>query len=155
MGANRSNDSEAVSGTFARWLSVTLREGAWAPALVVGLHVVAMVGFDAYRRLPWLDIVMHFIGGAAIALFLARASVNGSRFGFLGPFHRATHVLLAGSLTCVAAVVWEWAEFAVDQALGTSHQPGVGDTMADLMLGCAGGAAFLLAESSFRARNRK
>ena len=126
-----------------RTARATAGEGAWAPLLVFTSHVVLMTAFDAYRHWPPLDVPMHALGGVAIAFFFHRASVNASRFGVFGPFHPFTRVVLVAALTCTAAVVWEWAEFASDRLIGTGHQPGVADTMLDLFFGETGGLLLL------------
>lgn len=146
--------SKGGSDRFVAWAGATVRNGAWAPAVVFGVHLLLMSGFDAYRRLPQLDVFMHFVGGVAVGSFLDRASRNGSRFGLLGTFHRGTHVILVASLVCVVAVAWEAAEFLIDRGFGTRHQPGLDDTMADLLLGNAGGTAFLVATGLLRRAGR-
>ena len=131
------------TATLARWTAATTREAAWAPSLVFLVHVVAYLGFDAYKAYPPLDLPMHFLGGVVIAFFFHRASINASRLGLLGPYHAVTHALLVISLTCSAAVLWEFAEWTYDRAFGTHHQLGLDDTLLDMLLGILGGAAFL------------
>ncbi|MGC1276444.1 MAG: hypothetical protein WBC44_22305 [Planctomycetaceae bacterium] len=137
-----------------KWIVMTLSEAGWAPFLILLLHAFAVVAVDAYRRFASLDVLMHFAGGVAIAWFLHRASINASRCRVIGPFHPVTHGVLVGSLVCVAALVWEFAEFFLDQSLGTHYQPGLDDTMTDLLVGIAGGS-FLLAGVGFLGHIRR
>ncbi len=132
-------------GRLAKWIATAVWDAGWAPLLVLVAHALAAVVLDAYRRIPSLDMLMHFAGGTAMAWFLHRASITASEAGILGPFHPVTHVALVGSLTCVAALAWEIAEFALDQTLGTRYQPDLPDTMIDLLLGIAGGTSLLIA----------
>ena len=122
--------------------------GGWAPLLVFSLHVLASQGLDAYRMFPPTDIPMHMAGGFAMAFFLSRVFrtlprdlVRRSRLVVL-------ELVLVGALTTSAAVVWEFAEFSIDQVLGTNIQVSLANTMQDLALGIAGVGVFL----AFRAR---
>ena len=115
--------------------------GGWAPLLVFGVHVVASQGLGAYRVWPPTDIPMHLSGGVAIAFFLSRTFrmlprdiVRRSRLAVL-------ELTLVGALAATAAVAWEFAEFSVDQLLGTNVQVGLANTMQDMALGIAGASA--------------
>ena len=131
----------------------TTREGAWAPILVFGLHIVASRVYGWYGPYPDLDIPMHFAGGVAIAWFIHRFAVNAARAGWLAPFHAVTHVVIVLALAVSSTVVWEFAEFFSDRYLGTHAQGGLLDTLLDMALGCAGGIALVL-WLSWRARAR-
>jgi hypothetical protein len=116
--------------------------GGWAPLAVFLLHVVIDRGFDGYATWPHGDVPMHFLGGVAMCFFLARMvrpllpATPGARTLLL-------ECLLAGGLTVTAAVVWEFAEFALDHAAGTNLQVSLANTMQDLALGIVGAAAWL------------
>ena len=121
--------------------------GGWAPLLVFVLHVAASQA-GAYDIWPPTDIPMHVAGGFAIALFLSglfralpRDLVRKSRIVVL-------ELVLVFALATTAAVIWEFAEFGVDQAFGTNVQVSLANTMKDLALGMAGAGVFL----AFRAR---
>lgn len=131
----------------------TAREGAWAPLLVFGLHIVASRVYGWYGPYPDLDIPMHFAGGVAIAWFIHRALVNAARAGWLAPFHAVTHVLLVLALVGSSTVLWEFAEYVSDRYFGTHAQGGLQDTLLDMALGCLGGIA-LLSGLWWRARSR-
>jgi hypothetical protein len=131
----------------------TAREGAWAPALVFGIHILASRVYGWYGPYPDLDIPMHFAGGVAIAWFIHRAAVNAARARWLAPFHGVTHVVLVLALAASSTVVWEFAEFLSDRYLGTHAQGGLLDTLLDMALGCAGGVALVL-WLTWRARAR-
>ena len=112
--------------------------------LLFAFHVVALGAFDAYTRIASLDLLMHFLGGVVMAFFLHQASINASQLGILGPHHPITNRVLVFTATCTVALLWEFAEFVLDQTLGTHSQAGIDDTMADLLLGTFGAGAFTL-----------
>ncbi|MGH9866668.1 MAG: hypothetical protein ACREAA_00680 [Candidatus Polarisedimenticolia bacterium] len=106
-----------------------------------GLHVVAKSHLHLYQHYPWLDNVMHLAGGVAIAFFFLvswRAAVASGRAG--RPAAMVTGLLVA-SLTCAAAVGWEFVEYLSDRLLHTSMQMSLEDTLSDLALGIVGGLA--------------
>ena len=134
---------------WRRWLNQSLREAGWAPLLVFAVHVIALRVFDAYSRFAHLDLFMHFIGGAVMAFFFHRTSINASLIGVFGPHHPITHRLLVFTATCAVALFWEFAEFVADQTLGTHSQAGLEDTLGDLLFGVIGAGAFILANFVF------
>ena len=105
---------------------------------VLILHAVGgrMLGHE-----PYVDPIMHFLGGTAAALFLRHAaSVAGRQLGVLTKLGLD---LLAFGLTCATALFWEFGEFASDLLLGTRTQRSLGNTMRDLALGVGGAVAYL------------
>lgn len=134
---------------WRRWINQSLREAGWAPLLVFAVHVIALGVFDPYGRIAHLDLCMHFFGGAVMAFFLHRTSINASLIGVIGPLHPITHRLLVFTATCAVALFWEFAEFILDQTLGTHSQAGLEDTLGDLLFGVIGAGAFTLANFVF------
>jgi len=117
-----------------------LRDAAWAPLGVVLLHVVAahFLGHE-----PYVDPVMHFLGGAAIAFFLRRAAEIGRPL--VGEPSPLGLDLMAFGLAVVAGLVWEFGEFLSDVFLGSHAHTSVGNTLRDLLLDLLGAAGLLLA----------
>lgn len=115
------------------------RLGGWAPAAVFALHVILHEVFDAYARIPHLDVPMHVAGGAAIALVAWRS------FGWVvtGVFPPMIRLAFVVGLTSFAAVVWELAEFLSDRYLGTRVQTGLEDTLLDMTMGLVGGFGYV------------
>lgn len=108
--------------------------GGWAPLLVLAVSFpVSLLAF-AESLYP----LLHLLGGAALAYFFRRAVrlVHGGWPPLLSS-------LVAFSLASTGALAWEIAEFAVDFVFGTMLQEGLFDTMTDLILSCAGAAAWL------------
>lgn len=133
-----------MNDTF-RWICRAVLAAGWAPALVFLAHLLAAGDMNAYGHFPELDIPMHFFGGVAIGFFFWRALAIGeaeSMLGYLSEFGRSLFTL---ALVCSAAVGWEFLEWSSD-AVGFSHaQGGLADTLLDMLLGIAGGGAFLVA----------
>ncbi len=109
----------------------------FAPLLVFSFHVfVTTIGIYSVWR--WFDTPMHFLGGCAIAI---------SSYFFLEHIDqkhiitksRAIEILIILAFVCLAAVMWELAEYAGDFFLGSHMQPSVYDTMKDLTMGMSGG----------------
>lgn len=128
------------------WLIRSLRRAGWAPLAVFVFHVVVMLCFDLYGRLPEFDIPMHFLGGLVIAYFFTGCYRSALELELLGQPSAVLFPVLILSLTSLAAVVWEFAEFVADQQLGLHTQPSLADTMLDLLLGLLGGAVWIISD---------
>jgi len=139
---------------IAKWIGQTTWRAGWAPLLIFAAHVVASVGFDAYRRHPFLDVPMHFVGGVAIAYFFHHATSSAPRFGLTQSTDAVTHWILVCSLTCSSAVFWEFGEFVSDRYFATKAQLGLQDSLGDMCNGLLGGVAFC-AIAILRARRAK
>ncbi|PYT06525.1 MAG: hypothetical protein DMF49_10890 [Acidobacteria bacterium] len=118
--------------------------GGWAPAAVFATHVFIDQVIGAYELWPPIDIPMHLAGGLAIAFFISRLfrslprqAVPRSRLVIL-------ELVLCGSLTATAAVLWEFAEFTTDQLFGRNVQVGLPNTMKDLAMGISGALVFII-----------
>ena len=139
--SKRNNSLESIRA----WIVRSLVRGGWAPTLVFLLFVILVKYFDVYNQFPEYDIPVHFLGGVAIAYFFHIVSIEGSAHKVLGRFHRVTHCILVLSLTCTAALFWEFAEFLYDYWFGGSIQAGdLNDTLLDMLLGFVGGVVFLI-----------
>lgn len=116
------------------------REAAWAPGAVLVSHLVAGALFG---HEPFVDPVMHLLGGVAAAYFFRRAaSIAGLLLG--APTRLGTD-LLAFGLTSAAALCWEIGEFTLDRLARTHTQGGLGNTMRDLISGVIGAVLYLAA----------
>jgi hypothetical protein len=129
-----------------------LRRALWAPALVFVVHVALSRLLHAYERLPWLDIVMHLLGGYAIAYCFAGTLDCLQVRGLVAAIDSRLRVVLILALTCTAAVFWEFAEFSSDRVAGTKAQLGLEDTLFDMLLGIVGGVLFVLGSRLARVR---
>jgi hypothetical protein len=114
------------------------------PALVFIFHLVLIFAFDLYDLWPDLDIVMHFLGGASIALsslFFTAYLQRTKRLGHISPVVKFLFVI---SLVAIVAVFWEFAEFALDHLARIRWQGDLNDTLLDLAMGLIGGASIAL-----------
>ena len=111
----------------------------WAPIIVLIAHGIAG---KLFGHEPYVDPIMHFSGGLAIAFFCWRACLLSPEL--FGKPSRLGIDLLAFGLTCAAALFWEFGEFIGDQVRGTNMQRGLGNTMRDLFLGTLGAIVFII-----------
>ncbi|MBL8140025.1 MAG: hypothetical protein JNM38_02855 [Acidobacteria bacterium] len=138
-----SHAGDATGGAMgAAWslLGSVLRNGGWAPLSVFVAHLVLHRVVGLYAVWPSADVPMHLAGGMAIAYFLS------AWFRTL-PAFTATHrsqLLVEGvsvfALTVTVAVFWEFAEFLLDQTVGSNLQVSLANTMKDLAMGVSGAA---------------
>jgi acyl dehydratase len=126
------------------------REAVWAPVAVLLIHAVAG---KLFGHEPYVDPVMHFSGGLAMAFFFQRTCSIAS--GLFGKPSRLAIDLLAFGLTCAAALFWEFGEFFGDLYRGTHVQRGLGNTMRDLLLGTSGGILYLIAARIRRSQKKR
>jgi hypothetical protein len=134
------------SPSKAAWLQCTkqsIRDSGWAPSLVFAIHLVALEVFDAYSRIAYLDLLMHFIGGAVMAYFLHAFVTQASSMENATSDNPMTNRILVFIGTITVAVLWEFAEFMSDQFLATHTQAGLDDTLSDLLFGAIGAAFFI------------
>jgi hypothetical protein len=132
---------------FRKWIAIIveiiLRIG-WLPIIVFIIHRIGADYFGVYMRWPWLDIPMHFIGGFAIAFFFSGAICLLVRHAVIAEPCHTVQLSLVFTLTCTAAVFWEFAEWLADHTIGSNYQVSQDDTMGDMFMGVVGGAFFLM-----------
>jgi hypothetical protein len=133
--------------TTRHWLRVGARlvaRAGWAPITVVLVHALISRGLKLYGPFPHLDVPMHFLGGASIAYFVSRCFAALPASVVMLRWRAAAEALVAFCVTATSAVIWEFLEWFADRYLGTNAQKGLSDTLLDLAMGLAGGAAYLL-----------
>ncbi len=121
--------------------------------LVVLLHGTLSLGFDAYTRVPPLDIPMHLAGGVAISLAIFACLGLAEERSLVNVTHPLVRLLLIVSLTTTAATGWEFVEFASDRLFDTGAQKGLEDTLSDMAFGILGGTILASALVLTRRRN--
>jgi hypothetical protein len=129
-----------------------LRKASWAPLAVLLGHAIAG---KVFGHEPYVDPVMHFFGGAAIAYFFYYSlQIMYRESGFAS---RLTILCIAVSLACNAALFWEFGEFVSDRVFGTNVQRDLMNTMRDLILGALGAsvAATAISASHWNSRLRE
>lgn len=107
-----------------------------------------------FRHEPYVDPVMHFLGGAAVAFTV----VTACRLEIvpLGSPSGLAVALIALGMTGVVGLCWELAELFSDIYVGTHKQFSAANTLRDLTLDSLGAIVYLLlksARSRIRARD--
>lgn len=120
-----------------------LIEAGWMPSLVFGMHCFLSLAFNAYVRVPSLDVPMHLMGGLAIAHFFRVVLAYGDRLGLIRVGSPRAEMIMVFGLVALATVVWELAEFLADYCFHLGAQPSVRNTMKDQFMGLVGGAGYL------------
>jgi hypothetical protein len=124
-----------------KWSNVVVqiaKEALWAPFAVFAAHRLVTERLD---HEPYVDPVMHFAGGAAMAFLFWRSIAGWERCR--GGIVVAKPVLLAFGLALLVGVAWELMEYLLFVYRGTTHWWTLLNTLRDLALD-AGGAALLL-----------
>jgi hypothetical protein len=145
----KANRTAEMPGAGLTILNRLAREAAWAPATVLVLHAAlgAILGHE-----PYVDPIMHLLGGAAAAFFFRRA--GSAAAPLLGALTDAALDLLSFGMTCAIALGWEFSEFLADRIFGTNVQLSLGNTMRDLFLGVTGALLFLTTRGALHPRRR-
>ena len=60
---------------IVNWISITLREVAWAPLSIVAFYAIGLA-LHLYDLFPPLDLPSHLLGGVAISYFFRSAIKN-------------------------------------------------------------------------------
>jgi hypothetical protein len=123
------------SEQYRDWISVTLREAAWAPLSVFGSYLGGLA-LHLFKSLPALDMPVHFLGGIAITYFYRSAIRHSQKF--VGEIPLPIQILFAFSCAGTTAVLWEFYENISDFFLGTHMVRGLQDTLTDLLMGLLG-----------------
>jgi hypothetical protein len=126
------------AGNWSKVVGLTVRKAFWAPLAVFAAHYLLTEWLD---HEPYVDPVMHFAGGAAVAFLFWHLIVGWQRWkGVLAVVNPA---LLAFGLAVLVAVGWELMEYLLFVYRGTTRWWTLLNTLRDVALG-AGGAALLL-----------
>lgn len=102
--------------------------------LLLGVHVLAL-SYSLYFIFPWLDAVMHMLGGFALACATYSLSV------YMAPratfWQRAFHV---GLVILVIGSIWEALEYLIVISTGSNiFYMSWGDTLTDMLANLGGG----------------
>jgi hypothetical protein len=106
------------------------------PALVYLMHLVLAKATNYYIEFPWVDMPMHFVGGAAIAYGIDVLLAGNSRV-------RTPYLITLLVASVAAALLWELGEFTQDQLRDGNSQVGVKNTLRDIFFGALGSATYV------------
>lgn len=112
---------------------------ALGPALILVIHILAVVT-GCYERWWWFDIPMHLIGGFAMGTAGYYLLQDFAGRGEFKSNSKALTILIIIGFVALAAVCWEFLEFALDTFWHTNLQPDIIDTIKDLCMGLIGGS---------------
>jgi hypothetical protein len=107
----------------------------FAVPLVVLVTALLFLVLDLYRYVTWMDIPLHFVGAASLAVsyYLVLRMLKTDLTGLV-LFLSVVFLVLA------TGVLWEFLEFSVDLIYpALKMQPSVADTVGDLFLDFIGG----------------
>lgn len=126
-----------------RNLIVQLWNIFWLPICVFLLHIFLSRGLQFYILVPWIDIPMHYLGGLSMAysMFLSLAFLK--KEGIITHLDRIIELTFVFTMVATIAVFWEFAEFSMDQLIGTNVQISLQNTMQDLFLGILGAVTMI------------
>ena len=110
------------------------------PILVFVVNVVLDWG-GIYVAFPWIDMPMHFAGGASIGLAGVSFLVFLQKQGIVVSLPFFLQVFFIMSFVGLAAASWELWEFSTDIVFNRHLQGDLFDTMADMFFGLLGGFA--------------
>ena len=96
--------------------------------------VFLRLGF--YQRFSWLDILMHFLGGAIVAVFFSIL--------FQEDIHRLRPLpalIFIVGVAITVGVFWEFFEWGMDHWFVANFMGGLIDTLSDILMDFLGGAS--------------
>lgn len=128
---------------FAHFSIVHLGRIFWLPMFIFAAHVFVSRVLHGYILFPSLDIPMHYLGGLSMGYssFLALAFLQQHKI--ISPLDKAVAWVFVFTLVTTIAVFWEFAEFSMDQLIGTNLQLHLPNTMQDLFMGMLGAVTII------------
>lgn len=120
----------------------------WLAILIIVIHIFFLF-FNLYDSIPWLDILMHFLGGMWAGFFSYLILINGINFNFSG----IKFLIILVSASAFIGVLWEFLEFIMTRLTSIPMQGTLQDTMGDLLMDIIGGiVSWILLELSSNKR---
>ena len=126
---------------IVNWISITLREAAWAPLSIVAFYAIGLA-LHLYDLFPPLDLPSHLLGGVAITYFF-RSAIKNSQ-SLVGDIPILIQIIFAFTCTGTTIIFWEFYENLLDLFFGTHMVRGLEDTIVDMFLGLLGALIFTL-----------
>ena len=115
------------------------KQALWAPPAVFAAHYLVT---EWVEHEPYVDPVMHFAGGAAIALCFWHFILGWERYR--GSAVIANKVLVSFVLTMFVGIAWEAMEYFLAGYRGYAQYWSLSNTRRDLILDAAGAIVLLL-----------
>jgi hypothetical protein len=124
----------------------------WLPVLIFFFNLTPLA-IHLYATQPLFDVFMHTLGGFAIA-YMFSVILSVYKISWWKQIPLIWKVLIIAGFVMLFGVAWEWYEFLSDTFLGTHAQPGLADTMYDLLFDFSGALIFCAAKFGLL-RNRQ
>ena len=108
--------------------------------VIIGVANAFATQFFLYWRLPWLDMLMHFLGGIWIGLVVLWVYYLSGKFKNIPENRRCVSYVygLAAIVTMVTSVFWELFEFSLDVKVAFNEFNGFYDTASDIIIAVFG-----------------
>lgn len=124
----------------------------WMAVLLFASHIIFTLT-HSYRYYHFLDIPLHLFGGIAFAMLISGGLITLSEHKLMQKPEPLLMAILVFSLTCTAAIFWEFSEWIMDHTISSNCQQGRDDTMRDLFLGTLGSAIYVITKLTLNWRN--
>ena len=108
--------------------------------ITIGVVNALAAHFFLYWKLPWLDIPMHFLGGAWIGLMILWVYYLSGKFKDVPENRRSIPYIygLTVTITMIIGILWEIFEFSLDLFIVFGEFNGFYDTISDLIFAIVG-----------------
>lgn len=91
-----------------------------------------------YELFPSIDILFHFLGGYVIVISLKHFFIYNGDIDQINKLESKWRLLFVIGMVATIGVFWEVYELFLDAIINTNTQPGVADTVTDLVLDIVG-----------------
>ena len=108
--------------------------------IMIGVANALADHFFLYWRLPWLDMLMHFLGGVWIGLAILWIYYLSGKFKNIPENRRRISYIyfFAGTAAMIIGIFWEIFEFSLDFFVVFNEFNGFYDTASDILLAVIG-----------------
>ena len=116
--------------------------------------------FYLYWKISWLDMLMHFLGGAWIGLTILWIYYLSGKFKNIPENRRRVSYvyILAGIVTATIGILWEVFEFSLDFFVTFNEFNGFYDTTSDILLALIGAivvAKYFISKEYYKKQKNK
>lgn len=106
------------------------------PVIVLAFHII-LISLNLYIIAGWIDIPMHFLGGASVAWAFTSLIKLGKEKKLVGKNHNLINFIFVLSLVALISIFWEFAEYLV-AIVNNSWQNTLRDTLGDFIFDLLG-----------------
>lgn len=106
-------------------------------------HVVGGI-LGLYVKIPWWDVLTHFMSSVTVCLFAVYCMIVVDAYFAEISFTMPIVIIFVVMISLAGGALWEIGEYISDKIFGTHEQKGLDDTMKDLIVDLLGGLAVSL-----------